>query len=149
MNMIMRINLTTAGGLQYNVHFCSPCDNDRRIICGFRPGEYPKHTTEGSHCGFADCHPNDAFNEEAGRKISLGRAMKTYGLPPEVRKVVWYAYLGYSGKREMAHTGLLGQAQCSLREIRDMADPHASANEDRIQQIVEAALNLLDTEKNG
>ena len=42
--------------------------------------------------GSAFCHPKDHFSRDAGRRLSLSRAMKNAGMAKEERTVIWELY---------------------------------------------------------
>lgn len=43
--------------------------------------------------GTSKCHENDRFVKEAGRKLSLARAIKALNIPKSERKIIWDTYL--------------------------------------------------------
>jgi hypothetical protein len=50
--------------------------------------EYPGHQTSQT----ATCHPHDNFSYDAGRRISLAKAMAALALTKEERREIWEAY---------------------------------------------------------
>ena len=42
--------------------------------------------------GLAECHENDNFRKETGRKLALKRALESVFKDPEDRKVFWDTY---------------------------------------------------------
>jgi hypothetical protein len=47
--------------------------------------------------GFSWCHPNDNYNKETGRKLSLTNALKESGFNRETRTMFWKAYFNRKG----------------------------------------------------
>lgn len=43
--------------------------------------------------GTSRCHENDRFVKEAGRKLSLARAIRSLNIPKSERKIIWETYL--------------------------------------------------------
>lgn len=48
--------------------------------------------------GVALCNPMDNFDREKGRKLSLTRALKTWGLEKADRTIIWKAYASMCNK---------------------------------------------------
>ena len=88
----------TYAGSPYSIRFFHgttrglyPMPTTRYTLCRIFQGS--KETGNQVHCqGQADCHPNDMYCYETGRKLSLARALE--GQPKLFRTVVWEAYLG-------------------------------------------------------
>jgi len=77
-----------------------------RFFHGTTKGTYPMPTTRYTLCrvfegpaktgqvrctGQADCHPNDMYCYETGRKLALARALE--GQPKPFRTAVWGCYI--------------------------------------------------------
>lgn len=49
--------------------------------------------------GYAKCHPNDNFNKEKGRQLSLKKALEDSEFSKEERKVFWMHYKNWGKER--------------------------------------------------
>lgn len=49
--------------------------------------------------GYAKCHPNDNFDKERGRQISLSKALEDAEFSKEERKVFWDIYKNWGTQR--------------------------------------------------
>lgn len=66
--------------------------------------------------GSSMVHPGDRFEKETGRKVSLGRALKAWGLPREKRRVVWEAYHGRTQESFMRDVEALERSFAATRD---------------------------------
>lgn len=96
--------LLDIGDKKYAVHFAHRCNWHMDTVNGEHTAEWAAYcgihegacTEKGCamnpqpYQGAAYCNPCDQFSKKAGRKISLGRALKP--LPRSLRQQIWEAY---------------------------------------------------------
>jgi hypothetical protein len=79
--------------LDYEVNFTHYYDGKVRVTrCIILDTISGKETT-----GESRCNPVDQFVRNTGRKLSLAKALKEYGLPVEIRKLFWDEYFKVRG----------------------------------------------------